>query len=154
MAKYYIAYGSNMDFEQMAYRCPHAEYVGTSVVEGYELLFKGSKTGSYATIEENADCKIPVLVWKITESDEENLDRYEGFPLFYYKKNLMVTVEGQTVEAMVYIMDEERCLGKPTDHYYRVLQKAYRKFEFDDTILKAALQKSAGKGGDRYVWGQ
>lgn len=154
MAKYYIAYGSNMDFEQMAYRCPNAEYVGTSVVEGYELLFKGSKTGSYATIEENADCKVPVLVWKITESDEENLDRYEGFPLFYYKKNLMVTVEGQMVEAMVYIMDEERCLGKPTDLYYRVLQKAYRKFRFDNSILKAALQKSAGKGGDRYVWGQ
>lgn len=154
MAKYYIAYGSNMDFEQMAYRCPYAEYVGTSVVEGYELLFKGSKTGAYATIEENADCKVPVLVWKITESDEENLDRYEGFPIFYYKKNLMVTVEGKMVEAMVYIMDEERCLGKPTDHYYRVLQKAYRKFRFDNSILKAALQKSAGKDGDRYVWGQ
>lgn len=154
MTKYYIAYGSNMDFEQMAYRCPYAEYVGTSVVEGYELLFKGSKTGSYATIEENADCKVPVLVWKITESDEENLDRYEGFPMFYYKKNLMVTVEGRTVEAMVYIMGEERCLGKPTDHYYRVLQKAYRKFGFDNCILKTALQKSAGKDGDHYVWGQ
>lgn len=154
MAKYYIAYGSNMDFEQMAYRCPHAEFVGTSVVEGYELLFKGSKTGSYATIEENSDCKVPVLIWKITKSDEENLDRYEGFPLFYYKKNLMVTVERRTVEAMVYIMDEERCLGKPTDHYYRGLQKAYRRFRFDNDILKAALQKSAGKDGDRYVWGQ
>lgn len=25
MAKYYIAYGSNMDEEQMAYRCPTAQ---------------------------------------------------------------------------------------------------------------------------------
>lgn len=154
MAKYYIAYGSNMDFEQMAYRCPHAEYVGTSEVEGCELLFKGSRTGSYATIEENADCKVPVLVWKITESDEENLDRYEGFPIFYYKKNLTITVEGQLVEAMIYIMDEERCLGRPTDHYYGVLQKAYKRFKFDKNILKAALQKSTEKDGGHYVWGQ
>lgn len=154
MAKYYIAYGSNMDFEQMAYRCPYAEFVGTSVVEGYELLFKGSKTGSYATIEENEDCKVPVLVWKIKESDEENLDRYEGFPLFYYKKNLMVKVEGQIIEAMVYIMDEERCLGKPTDHYYKVLHRAYKKFKFDSRILLTALEKSTVKDGDHYVWGQ
>lgn len=154
MAKYYIAYGSNMDFEQMAYRCPYAEFIGTSVVEGYELLFKGSKTGSYATIEKNADCRVPVLVWEITESDEENLDRYEGFPLFYYKKNLTVTVEGKTVEAMVYIMDEERCLGRPTDRYYRVLHNAYRRFKFDGTILQTAVEKSTAKDGGYYVRGQ
>lgn len=154
MAKYYIAYGSNMDFEQMAYRCSYAEFIGTSVVEGYELLFKGSKTGSYATIEKNEDCKVPVLVWKIVESDEANLDRYEGFPTFYYKKNLMVTVEGKSVEAMVYIMDEERCLGQPTDHYYRVLYRAYRRFKFDGRILQTAMEKSTVKDGGHYVWGQ
>ena len=51
MKKLYIAYGSNMDEEQMAFRCPTAILVGTAIVEGYELMFKGSRTGSYATIE-------------------------------------------------------------------------------------------------------
>ncbi len=51
MKKLYIAYGSNMDEEQMAFRCPTATLVGTAIVEGYELIFKGSRTGSYATIE-------------------------------------------------------------------------------------------------------
>ena len=58
MAKYYIAYGSNMDEEQMAYRCPMAQLLGRIELEDYCLLFKGSKRGAYATIEpeEAAGC--------------------------------------------------------------------------------------------------
>ena len=51
MKKLYIAYGSNMDEGQMAYRCPTARLLGQTEVEGYRLLFKGSLTGAYATIE-------------------------------------------------------------------------------------------------------
>ena len=49
--KYYLAYGSNLNIRQMQMRCPGAKPVGTMVLKGYELLFKGSKTGSYLTIE-------------------------------------------------------------------------------------------------------
>ena len=45
--RYYIAYGSNLNIPQMRMRCPGARIIGTSVVEGYRLLFKGSRTGSY-----------------------------------------------------------------------------------------------------------
>lgn len=51
MKKYYIAYGSNLNVRQMKFRCPTAKVVGTSVIKGYELLYKGSKTGSYLTID-------------------------------------------------------------------------------------------------------
>ena len=49
--KIYIAYGSNMSEAQMAQRCSDATLAGTGRVNGYELLFKGSLTGCYATIE-------------------------------------------------------------------------------------------------------
>ena len=49
--RYYIAYGSNLNVRQMRMRCPSARIIGTSVLKDYELLFKGSKTGSYLTIE-------------------------------------------------------------------------------------------------------
>ena len=49
--RYYIAYGSNLNVEQMKRRCPSARIVGTSEIQNYELLFKGSKTGYYLTIE-------------------------------------------------------------------------------------------------------
>ena len=37
--KEYFAYGSNLNFEQMAYRCPEATVVGTAKLNGYELAF-------------------------------------------------------------------------------------------------------------------
>ena len=35
--KYYFAYGSNMNLDQMAYRCPDAEVVGRCVLKDYRL---------------------------------------------------------------------------------------------------------------------
>ena len=140
--KLYIAYGSNMDERQMAYRCPNAELIGESEVKDYELLFKGSQTGSYATIEPKKGKAVPVLIWKITEDDEQSLDLYEGYPTFYYKKNLTVTVDGEELTAMVYIMHENRLLGIPTNHYFDILDRAYQKFGFNYNILIDAYIKS------------
>ena len=85
--RYYIAYGSNLNVQQMQMRCPYAAVLGTAELDGWELLFKGSKTGSYLTIEEREGGKVPVTVWAVTETDEAALDRYEGFPSFYYKRD-------------------------------------------------------------------
>ena len=46
-----IAYGSNLNLPQMAKRCPSARVLGTSEIKDYKLLLRGSRTGSYATIE-------------------------------------------------------------------------------------------------------
>lgn len=143
MTKLYIAYGSNMDEKQMAYRCPEAQLLGTAEVENYRLLFKGSKTGAYATIELEVGCRVPVLVWRITEQDERSLDRYEGYPRFYYKKNLEILFEGEWKTAMVYIMHEENPLGIPSQRYQEVISNAYRKFGFDSAILEKALADSS-----------
>ena len=81
--KIYVAYGSNMDLVQMAHRCPQAELLGKGTMKG-RLLFKGSQTGSYATIERMRGYTVPVLLWQISKADEGRLDIYEGFPDFYY----------------------------------------------------------------------
>ena len=142
MKKLYIAYGSNMDEGQMAHRCPTARLLGQTEVEGYRLLFKGSLTGAYATIEPQEGGRVPVLLWEIGERDEAGLDRYEGFPSLYYKKDLTVRLDGQEVTAMVYIMDERRRTGTPSDAYYGILARAYKKFAFPIGILEEALRIS------------
>ena len=92
--RYYIAYGSNLNIPQMRMRCPGARIIGTSVIEGYRLLFKGSRTGSYLTIEPQEGASVPVAAWAVTEEDEAVLDRYEGFPAFYYKKEMGAAAQG------------------------------------------------------------
>ena len=141
--KYYIAYGSNLNVGQMKYRCPGAKIVGTAILEGWELLFKGSKTGSYLTIEESANSRVPVAVWAVTEADEKALDRYEGYPVFYYKRELIVNMDnGREVDAFVYIMHEDRPIGVPSHYYVDACLEGYKRFKFDGSYLYEAYRKS------------
>ena len=146
---YYIAYGSNLNVQQMRMRCPHATVLGTAELRGWELLFKGSKTGSYLTIEEKEDGTVPVVIWEVTESDEAALDRYEGFPSFYYKKELRIQYKGirtgrrRTVTAFVYIMHEDRSIGVPSNYYMRTCLEGYDTFFFDRNALLDAYDKCA-----------
>lgn len=140
--KIYIAYGSNMSEAQMAQRCPDATLAGTGRVNGYELLFKGSLTGCYATIEKKADAFVPVVLWRISEADERRLDAYEGFPRFYYKKEVKVETADGTIRGLVYIMHEDRNFGIPEAWYYQNMERDYRKFGFDLSVLRAGLRHS------------
>lgn len=144
--KYYIAYGSNLSEEQMKYRTPDAKIVGTAILYGWQLLFK-----VHATIEPNEKKNTPVLVWEISEKDERNLDRYEGYPSYYYKKNLQVETfpldggEPLLLTAMVYIMADGRRLAEPFSSYYKVLEDGYKAFHFPIHILEQALADSIGR---------
>ena len=146
--RYYIAYGSNLNVRQMRARCPRATILGTAMLDGWELLFKGSKTGSYLTIEEKSGGKVPVVIWEVAPSDERSLDCYEGFPNFYYKKDIKVTYKGirtgrqRMLTAFVYIMHEDRPIGIPTDFYVRTCLEGYAAFGFDKRFLTAAYDNS------------
>lgn len=140
--RFYIAYGSNLHLEQMKYRCHTATVVGKSELLGYRLIFKGTPTNAYATIEENEGSTVPILVWDIKPQDEHNLDRYEGYPTFYYKKSLVIEVGGTEVQAMVYIMNEKAQIGIPSKRYYNTISIGYETAGFDVTFLEEALKFS------------
>ena len=146
--RYYIAYGSNLNIRQMKMRCPSARIIGTSEVPNYELLFKGSKTGSYLTIEPKENSTVPVAVWEVTQKDELALDRYEGFPAFYYKAEMVLPIKGirtgrvRQRRVFVYIMHEDRPIGVPSVYYLRTCLEGYDDFGFDSKILMNAYLNS------------
>lgn len=144
--RYYIAYGSNLNYPQMMRRCPDAKIMGTSEIKDWRLLFKGSKTGSYLTIEPHEGYSVPVVIWSVSESDERSLDFYEGFPTFYYKQELPLEYTGintgrkHKTDVFVYIMHEDRPIGIPSRHYFETCAQGYRQFGFDLEYLKEALR--------------
>lgn len=146
--RYYIAYGSNLNIGQMRMRCPSARIIGTSEIPDYELLFKGSRTGSYLTIEPKTGASVPVAVWETTAADEVALDRYEGFPAFYYKAKMKLPVKGirtgkvRNRKVYVYIMHEDRPVGMPSSYYVATCLEGYRSFEFDEELLYNAIETS------------
>ena len=140
--KYYVAYGSNLNKRQMMMRCPGAKPVGTGFIKGYELLFKGSKTGAYLTIEKKKGGRVPIAIWKVTKEDELSLDRYEGYPNFYYKADLKIKLDEKEIDAFVYIMHEYRQLGVPSDYYVETCLRGYLDFEFNPLYLTKAINIS------------
>lgn len=138
--KLYVAYGSNLHLEQMAYRCPDAKVFGTGVLKNYSLTFWGNARGNgVATVLPEAGADVPVALWEISAADEKNLDRYEGFPYLYRKENIDVLMaDGSIVTGMVYLMNH----GQPTypsDYYYNVIASGYKSFGFDTDFLEAAV---------------
>lgn len=146
--RYYIAYGSNLNVPQMRMRCPSARIIGTSEIPNYRLLFKGSQTGSYLTIEPFQGASVPVTAWEVTEDDERALDRYEGFPRFYYKAEMKLPIKGirsarvRTRDTFVYIMHEDRLCGIPSRFYMETCLEGYRAFGFDEEKLWQAVEDS------------
>ena len=89
--RYYFAYGSNMNLEQMKYRCPAAEVVENVRLENYRLAFRGRAPGNgVATVLPEKGSYVEGVLWKITEACEKSLDFYEGFPSFYVEKEVFV----------------------------------------------------------------
>lgn len=141
----YIAYGSNLNLEQMAGRCPTARALGSTKLKGYQLLFRGENAGAVATIEKLQDGSVPALIWELEPADEAALDRYEGFPAFYRKETVKARYGGKLTEVMVYIMNEGRPMGLPSRYYYDTILKGYETAGFDTSILSKAVRVSAGK---------
>lgn len=106
--KYYFAYGSNMNLDQMAYRCPDAEVVGKAILKDYSLKFRGNRNGNgVASIVPDPGKEVQGLLWKITPKCEQSLDFYEGYPNLYEKKEIVVqTKTGEQAGVAVYIMNE------------------------------------------------
>ena len=73
--KEYFAYGSNLNFEQMAYRCPEATVVGIAKLDGYELAFRRG----YLTILPKEGASVEGLIWSVTDHDESHYTTYRHF---------------------------------------------------------------------------
>lgn len=138
----YVAYGSNLNIRQMQHRCPTAKLYGTGIVSDYELQFKGQPNCAFATIAPKEGSEVPVAVWEIQPQDERSLDRYEGYPSHYFKQNIPVQLDGEEVNAMVYIMNLKMKFGLPSPYYYQTVLEGYHDCGLDTEVLDQAVRNS------------
>jgi hypothetical protein len=139
--KLYVAYGSNLNIKQMAHRCPDAYIVGKGIIKDYALKYRGSKTGAYLTIIKEKGKHVPVVIWAISDQDEKSLDRYEGFPTFYYKKRMRVFLEnGKTTYAMSYVMFDAAKPGIPSEYYIQTCLQGYVENSLNLNVFYESLE--------------
>lgn len=141
--KYYAAYGSNLNKLQMSYRCPTAKPIAKGLLHDYALVFQGRPFGAHANVIPAKGEATPIVIWKITETDEAALDRYEGVAGGYYTKEyIKLPVAGKMRKVLIYIMTPHDA-GYPTDEYLHTIAQGYKDFELDVRYLNdAAIQAS------------
>ncbi len=132
----YIAYGSNINLEQMAFRCPHIRVVGTSEIKDYELEFRG-----IATIVPNKGASVPVLIWEFDERDLSSLNRYEGWPRLYRQEKMSFELDGKACTGMAYLINYGE-LSPPSQQYYNTILQGYRENGLNEKYLQTALENS------------
>lgn len=138
--KVYAAYGSNINLEQMTFRCPAAQVIGKGWLMDYQLMFLGVSRGrgGVATVEPHKGRRVPILLWAISPVCEDALDTYEGWPTLYRKETLPIKgitwmpndiidmpTEVTEVSAMIYIMNQGHP-APPNVGYLDTIERGYR----------------------------
>ena len=134
------AYGSNLNVEQMRYRCPTAVPVAPLIVPNAILRFRSIADVAYLS---GATCAGGL--WQITETDEKTLDEYEGVDVgLYEKKYLLLLIDGKAKRALFYKM--LRChIAPPSPAYLSVIRRGYQEFNLPLHKLKRAVAHAKRK---------
>jgi hypothetical protein len=123
----YAAYGSNMDPAQMAERCPHSPQAGTGWLHGWRLTFGGEDIGwegALATVVEDKEASVFVVLYEVSESDEKALDHWDAATLGYYSKlRVRVATLDEEVLAWLYVLNDYEG-GLPSARYLGIMADA------------------------------
>ena len=133
----YFAYGSNLSHEQMQKRCKNPQYIKKFFLENYKLFFCafGSSYG-VANIIPELGSQVPGGVWKISQSDENELDTYERFPKKYTKDYFTINDE----KVMFYIIKSQYSFKSPQRQYIDMIYQGYKDCDLDTEYLKTRLR--------------
>lgn len=140
----YIAYGSNMNLSQMAYRCPNSKVVGKGILRGWKLVFN-----IHADIipTGNREDTVPVVVWDIAKQDWKRLDMYEGYPRYYVKEEILTDIEDAgACKCIAYVMAPDRKgYEPPYQNYFDVIKTGCEENGIDVQYLYDAVNEAYDK---------
>ena len=142
--KIYVAYGSNINTQQMKFRCPDATIYDQGMVQDYELSFN-----KVATLLKKKGEEAPALLWKLSSSDERSLDKFEGYPHKYKKIAVDVKCGDEIVSGMAYVMVNSKDYNTPKDEYYQRIEKGYIENGLPLEYLEQAFEKTEEKMCER-----
>ena len=132
----YIAYGSNLNKEQMSFRCPNAKPLGKMYLPDYKLVFRG-----VADIIKKEGEFVPVGIWKVTDDCVKALDRYEGAPRLYQRVDIGM--------GFTYMM-RHKDYAVPSDRYFESIRTGYQDFDMYDKVTIEKLYEAYDEATDMY----
>jgi gamma-glutamylcyclotransferase (GGCT)/AIG2-like uncharacterized protein YtfP len=140
----YAAYGTNLDPERMAERCPHSPLHATGWLTGWRLTFGGEDLGwdgALATIVQDPFEQVFVAVYDVTREDESALDSWESADSGLYRKTkVRVSTMTEALVVWTYVLDAFEG-GLPSASYVGVLANAAEAASAPDDYVAAIRAK-------------
>ncbi|MBO3745173.1 gamma-glutamylcyclotransferase [Streptosporangiaceae bacterium NEAU-GS5] len=147
----YAAYASNMDPKQMAEWAPHSPVRGTGWLPGWRLTFGGADVhweGALATVVEDSDDQVFVVLYDVPEWDEASLDQWTGTELgMYHKVRLRVATLDGDVLAWFYVLDAYEG-GLPSALYLGIIADAAERAGAPSDYVTALRSRPCKSLGD------
>jgi hypothetical protein len=140
-----------MDPKQMAERAPHSPMRGTGWLPGWRLTFGGEDVaweGALATIVEDSDHQVFVVLYDVPEWDEASLDKWTGTELGFYRKARVrvATLDGDVL-AWTYVLDSYEG-GLPSARHLGIIADAAEKAGAPDDYVKDLRTRPCKSLGD------
>ena len=123
----YAAYGANLNPHHMARWAPASPVAGTGWLHGWRLTFGGEEVnwdGALATVVEDPDSSVFVMLYDVPPIDEMALDVWEGGQLGLWRKiRVRVQTDDGTPLAWLYVLDDYEG-GLPSARFLEVIATA------------------------------
>ena len=135
----YFAYGSNMDVDAMARRCPRSKALGLARLERHRLAVM--REGWLTTVRDPASAVHGVL-WDLDLSDAAALDRYEGLLQGLYAKLMQAVIAERAPKRAIVYFGANAGPGVPRPAYIAEVLAAAKSWPVSEQGV-AALERLA-----------
>lgn len=135
-----FTFGSLMDPATMHQVCPKAEDLGPAVLEGYRFAITGFSEhydGGVADVVASQGDRVEGVLWALPEADLETLDKYEGVPEgFYRRERGTVRWRGKDVEAWFYTVVDKDEEVEPSARFMTVVLRGARRHALSEGYVE------------------
>jgi gamma-glutamylcyclotransferase (GGCT)/AIG2-like uncharacterized protein YtfP len=123
-------------------RCQDNKFIKKVYLDNYKFVYDGYSNewkGAVANILKSADSIVWGGLYEISKSDLDNLDKYEGFPDSYDRKELKVEDDhGNIYKAITYFRTGEK-IGIPSNKYKKIVIDGAKDCNLPDSYVKKDL---------------
>lgn len=132
---FYFAYGSNMNLEIMRSRCGEENFIGfsNSYLDNYTFYFYGR---GFANIKELKGDKVYGVLYKINDSCLKGLDRSEGYPNLYQRREVKIQNNFGNFNAQVYIVENDDTKSNPSDSYFESITSGATQYSLPENYIE------------------
>jgi len=131
-------------------RCPKARVLGPGCLKGFRLAFTSHSTGwgcGVADVVESEQEEVWGLVYNITTSDLDALDRYEGYPTYYGRSQATIHTRNVILKNIwVYTVCEKTEFIAPSRMYLDIMKSACVEYQFPDSYARMLDRIKLQKG--------